>query len=118
MSLRNRQIKKQLTTSEIEALQELNMKKTQFQNTGMTPDQITRAMAAEETVFAVKGGSTGRQVSDNFTKVSDLDPSQGVAVLNPVKGRPELIIGADNRLYNMDGSVHPATLRMMKKFGL
>lgn len=118
MSLRSKQTKKQLSQTEIEALQELNQKKTQFQYTGMTPDQVARAMAAEETVFAIKGNAVGQAVSDNFTKVNDMDPNMGIAILNPVKKRMECIIGKDNKLYNPDGSLHPATVRMMKKFGL
>lgn len=121
MSLRNKVVRKPLSPSELEALKELNQKKAQFQNSGLSPDQVARAMAAEETVFAIKDTKStraGSQVSDNFTKVSDLDPSQGIVIHNPVTHRNDAIIGKDNRLYNPDGSLHPATLRMMKKFGL
>lgn len=121
MSLRNKQQKKTISPEEIVALQALNERKTGLQMSGLSPEQVTRAMAAEEKVFAIKDTKAtraGSAVSDNFKKISDLDPSQGVVIHNPITGRNECIISRDNRLLNMDGSVHPATMRLMKKLGL
>lgn len=121
MSLRNRAQKKQISSEEVAALQELNYKKAVLQNSGLTPDQVRRSMLAEETVFTVKDTGAvrrGQPVSDNFKKVSDLDPSHGVVIHNPVTGQNECIISRDNKLLTMDGSLHPATVRLMKKLGL
>ena len=121
MSLRNKATKKQLTQADIEALKELNQKKAQIQRSGLSPEHIAKVMAAEETVFAVKDTDrvkSGSRVSDNFKKISDVEPSKGIVIYNPVKERTECIIGPDNKLYNLDGSMHPATVRLMKRYGL
>jgi len=117
MSLRNAKKKVQASSEELDKLRELNAKKDQLIMQGMSAEHAKRMIEAEKSVFAIKNteiARAGDAVSDNFQKISDLDPSRGIVIRNPKTNQNELILGRDNNLLNLDGSMHPATVRYLK----
>jgi len=121
MSLRNKGSKKrQFNEKELAALRVLNIKKEHLACQGMSPEHVKRMLAAEQAVFATKSTNKvnkGDKVSDGFKKISDRDPSGGIVIHNPITETNEAILGGD-MMYNMDGTVHPATERYMKRNNL
>jgi hypothetical protein len=117
MSLRKAKKQVQASEEELNRLRELNLKKDQLIMQGMSAEHAKRMIEAEKSVYAIKStdkAKAGDAVSDNFKRISDLDPSQGIVIRNPKTDRNELILGRDNNLLNLDGSMHPATVRYLK----
>jgi len=107
-----------MTDADLEAMRKLNAKKDQLIMSGLDPKQAERMMSAEETVFSTKDTNRtkrGTKVSDNFKKISEMDPSNGIVIHNPVTGSNEAVLGKDNQILNLDGSLHPATKRYLQR---
>ena len=105
---------KPLNQAEIFRLQKLEQMKTEAQGRGLSPEQVSRKLAAEETVYQIKGDQKGKSVPDGFEKISDMPIEQGTVLKNPVTGKLDgYIDNSSGDLRTMHGGLHPATQKWM-----
>jgi hypothetical protein len=122
MSLRKRKQRKEVTDVELAAMRNLELMKQKADSMGIGVEEVQNLIEAEESAFSLS--ESGKRVSDNFEKISDMESSQGIVIRHP---NPE-----DNPKYNkhnvgyldeignlrgMDGNFHPRTEKWLRDKG-